>query len=115
MATAHQCRHGLADALHQAGEHARAEALFREAERLQAERQSQFPRLYSLSGYRYCDLLLDLGRHAEVRERAAYAIEIARQNNWLLDIALDHLSLGRAEVLAHETDRSGDLAEAKRI
>ena len=60
-----------ADALHQAGEAARAQALFEEAEALQAERQPQYPRLYSLQGYRYCDLLLAQGRAAEVRERAA--------------------------------------------
>ena len=64
----------LADARHQAGERARAEALFQEAERLQAERQPEYPRLYSLQGYRYCDLLLDLGRHAEVRDRAAQTL-----------------------------------------
>src|SRR5207249_4393877 len=38
----------------------------REAEELQAERQPEYPRLYSLWGFRYCDLLL-----AEV-ERAAW-------------------------------------------
>ncbi len=32
----------------------------------------------------------------------------------LLDIALDHLSLGRAELLAYEADGSGDLAEAEK-
>jgi tetratricopeptide (TPR) repeat protein len=106
-------RIGLADARHQAGERARAQALFQESERLQVERQPRHQRLYSVQGYRYCDLLLDLGRHAEVRDRANYSIEIARRNNWLLDIALDHLSLGRAEVVAHEAAGSGDLAEAE--
>ena len=103
----------LAVALHYAGERARAEALFQEADRLQAERQPESPRLYAVQGYRHCDLLLDLGCHAEVRDRANYAIEIARRNSWLLGVALDHLSLGRAELLAHEADRSGDLAEAE--
>ncbi len=42
----------FADALHQAGEAARAQALFEEAEALQAEWQPQYPRLYSLPGYR---------------------------------------------------------------
>jgi tetratricopeptide (TPR) repeat protein len=41
-------RTALADALHQAGERARAEELFQEAERMQAERQPEYPRLYSL-------------------------------------------------------------------
>jgi tetratricopeptide (TPR) repeat protein len=85
-----------ADALHQAGNMTRALELFEDAEALQAEDQPEYPRLYSLQGYRYCDLLLAQGRTAEVRERAAYAIKIARANNWLLDIALNHLSFGRA-------------------
>jgi tetratricopeptide (TPR) repeat protein len=92
----------LAAARHQAGERTQAEALYQEAERLQAEDTP------------YCDLLLDLGRDAEVPGRANDSIQIVRRNNWLLDIALDHLSLGRAAVLAYEADGSGDLAEAER-
>ncbi len=52
--------------------------------------------MYSLRGYQYCDILLSLGRIDEVKERARETIEIAKRNNWLLDIALDKLSLGRA-------------------
>ena len=51
----------LADALHQAGRWEESAEAFREAEALQAERQPQYPRLYSLQGYRYCDLLLSRG------------------------------------------------------
>ena len=47
-----------ADALHQAGERTEAGALFAGAERMQAERQPEFPLLYSLPGFRYADLLL---------------------------------------------------------
>lgn len=47
-----------ADALHQAGRRAEAEARFREAEKIQAERQPAYPLLYSVPGYRYRDLLL---------------------------------------------------------
>ena len=47
-----------ADALHQAGRREEAGALFREAEAIQAKRQPEYPRLYSLWGFRYCDLLL---------------------------------------------------------
>lgn len=85
-----------ANALHQAGEPARAQALFEVAESLQAKERPHEPRLYSIQGYWYCDLLLDIGRAAEVRERAADAIKIAERENWLLDIALDRISLGRA-------------------
>ena len=47
-----------ADALHQAGRRAEAETRFREAEQMQAESQPDYPLLYSLQGFRYCDLLL---------------------------------------------------------
>ena len=106
----------LADALHQAGRRAEAAAAFREAETLQAEDQPGYPLLYSLRGFQYCDLLLsDLGLLpllarqnpsaeapatvlAEVMARATQAIKIAEYNRWILDIALDHLSLGRAHL-----------------
>ncbi len=48
----------VADALHQAGKRADAEALFAEAERMQAQWQPDLPRLYSLQGFRYADWLL---------------------------------------------------------
>jgi len=57
-----------ADALHQAGRRAEAETRFREAEQIQAERQPANPLLYSLAGFRYCDLLL------AAPERAAWQI-----------------------------------------
>ncbi len=86
----------LAEALARAGQAAAAEALFRRAEVLQAERQPDLPRLYSLQGYQYADLLLARGRAAEAGERAAWAIDVAIQNSWLLDIGLDTLTQARA-------------------
>lgn len=47
-----------ADALHQAGERARARTLFADAERMQAKSQPEFHFLYSVRGFRYADLLL---------------------------------------------------------
>jgi tetratricopeptide (TPR) repeat protein len=106
----------LADALDHAGRWEESEALFREAEAMQAEWQSAYPRLYSLRGYQYCDLLLGRGepedgsgldragegyREAceEVRERAAMTLGWAEQAGLsLLTISLDHLSLGRAHL-----------------
>lgn len=52
--------------------------------------------LYSLQGYQYCDLLLAQGEGEEVRRRAAKFFEWRVPSDSLLDIALDHLSLGRA-------------------
>ncbi|MEE8585752.1 MAG: TIR domain-containing protein, partial [Acidobacteriota bacterium] len=47
-----------ADALHQCGDLAQARSLFQQAEQMQKEWQPQYPLLYSLRGFRYCDLLL---------------------------------------------------------
>jgi nucleoside phosphorylase/tetratricopeptide (TPR) repeat protein len=102
----------LAAALHAAGLREEAAAQFEEAEWMQKKRQPANPRLYSLPGFQYCDLLLDQGRDAEVRERAAKAMDVATRNHWLLDIALDHLSLGRADILAAQRGAAGDLSEA---
>jgi hypothetical protein len=48
----------LADAWQQAGQTGEAEALFRQAEAIQQERQPDYPLLYSVQGFRYCELLL---------------------------------------------------------
>jgi hypothetical protein len=111
-----------AAALHQVGERSEAGALFAEAERMQRERQPQFPMLYSLQGFWYCDWLLvpaeraawralcaagspgagspDGGEDpaascAEVERRATSAQTVPFRNRRLLDIALDHLTLAR--------------------
>lgn len=104
--------------LHQAGRRAEADALFREAEQMQAERQPAYPLLYSLQGFNYCDLLLAApecaawagSRESEgsmnrkefvtachaVSQRAAKMFEWRTPGDSLLDVALDHLTLGRA-------------------
>jgi tetratricopeptide (TPR) repeat protein len=97
----------LADALHQAGRLQEAETLFQEAERMQQERQPGYPLLYSLWGFRYCDLLLGQGKYQEVCDRAAKTVAWAEPQRVLLAIALDHLSFGRAR------EGTGDLREAE--
>jgi tetratricopeptide (TPR) repeat protein len=111
-----------ADALHQAGRWDKAEARFREAEEMQAERQPEYPLLYSLQGFHYCDLLLAAAECAAWRQmlqssripqpsslpescravsrRAAKMFEWRIPADPLLDIALDHLTLGRAALYA---------------
>ncbi|MEE9351554.1 MAG: hypothetical protein V3U78_04785 [Thiotrichaceae bacterium] len=89
----------LADAQHQAGELAESHHTFKEAEALQKERQTGYPQLYSLQGFRYCDLLLTAGEWREVRRRAEQTLTWAeQQGTLLLDIALNQLSLGRASL-----------------
>jgi tetratricopeptide (TPR) repeat protein len=87
-----------ADALVAAREWEKAAGLFADAERRQREWRPYQPLLYSMRGYRYCGLLLSQGRAAEARDRAAHALEIARKNNYVLSIALDTLTIGRAQL-----------------
>jgi hypothetical protein len=81
---------------------------------MQAEFQPQYPLLYSIQGFKYCDLLLAeaereagkaqreskqeawLAKCRTVAERAAKMFEWRLPIDPLLDIALDHLTLGRA-------------------
>ncbi|MGX9728786.1 MAG: hypothetical protein ACTFAK_16180 [Candidatus Electronema sp. VV] len=92
------CRTTLADALHQAGELAESHALFAEAEKMQQERQPKYDRLYSLWGFRYCDVLLAGGAWLEVRERAEQWLKWRTKGDPLLDHSLEYLTLGRAAV-----------------
>jgi hypothetical protein len=107
-----------ADALHQAGRWIEAEGLFREAERIQAEMQPEKPLLYSVQGFRYCDLLLAASERAawqfilssllatnnsslrdacrSVFQRATGALKLDEPSGRLLCIGIQRLTLGRA-------------------
>lgn len=107
----------VANALYQVGQRERALARFREVEAMQAERHPQLPTLYSQGGFLYCDLLLGgaeraAGRGAanrdaeeacdEAEQRAVTVFGWRQLPIWnnamdpILDIARDHLTLGRA-------------------
>ena len=110
-----------ADALHQFGQRMEAGTLFAEAERMQHEMQPQFDLLYSMRGIRYCDWLLAPADEAawqqllnqpfsnlesqiseclsDVERRATTTLAWATPQNWLLDIALDHLTLARVGMI----------------
>jgi hypothetical protein len=92
------CRSYPGETLHAAGRREEAEALFAAAERRQKERQPTYPLLYSLLGYWYSDLLLGKGDWAAVRDRVARTLEWAKDQRYLLDIAVDTLNLGRAQL-----------------
>jgi hypothetical protein len=106
-------RSAHAYALHQAGYRTEAKERFSEAETM-----SDYPLLSSVQGFRYCDLLLTkaereagkkegkvnqeelLALCRDVYDRAAQTIKIGEDNRYLLDIALDHLTMGRAALYA---------------
>ncbi len=93
-------------------------AAFRGAERVQEDGMPLYPLLYSVQGFRYCDLLLSiaepqngsgldgLGRSEatvhyrqtceEIRERGHHMASLPRPASQLLDFALIHLIFGRA-------------------
>ena len=106
-------RTALTDALHQSGDVSAAKDLFEEAEGMQKERQPGYPILYSVQGYQFCDLLLSEGRFREVRERAGQTLEWVTEEHWLVDIALDNLSLGRAALLQAQVEGPATLPEAE--
>jgi len=104
----------LADALHQVGRPPEAEAAFRQAEEIQKAWQPEFPLLYSLPGFRYCDLLLGQGKYREVQSRASQTLEWMRTdpNAPTLTIALEHLSVGRAHLLQAQQEGTNDFCQA---
>ena len=102
----------LANALHQAGRLPEAEAAFVEAEKMQKEHQPEYSYLYSLGGFQYCDLLLTLGKYRDVLSRAGQTLEWAKKQRYLLDIALDNFSLGRAHMLQTRQDGNHDFSHA---
>ncbi len=89
----------LATTWHRQGQLDQAQQSFQRAEQLQQEGQPEYPQLYSLAGFQYCALLLDqaqsVAEFEAVLGRGEYGLEISKRNNWLMDIALDHLTLAR--------------------
>jgi hypothetical protein len=87
-----------ADALHAAGRPDEAALLFADAEQRQQKQQPGYPRLYSLRGYQYCDLLLSQGEPAAARHRATKVLEWEVESDSLLDRGLVRLTLARADL-----------------
>jgi tetratricopeptide (TPR) repeat protein len=103
----------LADALHQAGKLKDAEELFLEAEIMQKDYQPEYPCLYSLGSFRFCDLLLTKGQYSDAQKRAGVALEIVLHGSRnLLDIALNKLTLGCSVILQAENEKTGNFSKA---
>jgi tetratricopeptide (TPR) repeat protein len=102
----------LATTLHRQGELAAALKQFEEAEKIQKESQPEHPKLYSLRGAQYCALLLDLAKDGAaqeaVLERGQTTLKWADNFSFLLDIALDHLTIARALFSLQRFDQAKD-------
>jgi tetratricopeptide (TPR) repeat protein len=123
-----------ADALHQLGRRKEALALFRQVEVTHAENEPQHSLLYSLQGFRYCDLLLsqpertawrstiawgapaggysldgnsDAAACREVENRAGQTLKWAEGRLPILSIALNHLAIGRALLYRSVVEAAG--------
>ncbi|TKJ39095.1 hypothetical protein CEE37_11790 [candidate division LCP-89 bacterium B3_LCP] len=103
----------FANALHKAGNIKQAKILFSRAEEIQKSYQPNYPLLYSLQGFNYCDLLLSLGNYSEVINRGSQTLKWMTQQNWLLGIALDNLTLGRAYLLQILNDKRSAFSKAE--
>lgn len=106
-------RTALANTYFQSGNSQEAEVLFLEAENMQKKRRPEYLYLYSFQCFLYCELLISLERYQEVQERVEETIKIAKRNNWLLDIALDQLSIGSTLMLQSIRNKSTDFSEAE--
>ena len=101
-----------AQALHTSGRREPAERFFADAELRQQKWQPERPLLYSRRGYRYCELLLSKGQYVAAHDRATRTLEWVSPENWLLDVALDKLMLGRASLALSETSAIGQPSAA---
>jgi tetratricopeptide (TPR) repeat protein len=101
-----------ASVLHHAGRLEESKACFLAAEQIQQEQESHSLFLYSFRGFWYCDLLLDQGNYLEAITRAEQTLKRAREHGTLIDMAEDHLSLGRAYLLQAEEEHTGNYERA---
>jgi tetratricopeptide (TPR) repeat protein len=100
----------LADVLHQLGRAQEAELCLEDATGLRAKREKyDTPILFATQGFSYCNLLLDRGQEAEVCLRAEETLAENDRKCWLFEIALDHLSLGRAHLLSVQHGTGGEI------
>ncbi len=73
------------------------------------------PLLYSVGAFQHCDLILARGDAADAQRRGRTALDIVLLGSRnLLEIALDHLTLGRAGLALAIEAGTGDFAEAEK-
>ena len=69
-------------ALHQSGRDEAAHVLFVKAETLQRERQPEYPRLYALQGFQFCDLLLSGAERQAWRRCIVLSVQEGAEGLW---------------------------------
>ncbi|MCH8960241.1 MAG: hypothetical protein IH820_02625, partial [Bacteroidetes bacterium] len=89
----------LGQAFHWGGKLNAAHKLFLEAETIHKSHGQEPDILCSSGGFKYCDLLLEVGKRQEVGERALVALRYAESHGWSMSTGLAALSLAMAESL----------------
>lgn len=104
----------LADIYHQAGSLKNSKELFMEAELRHKKNETEYPYLYSLSGFQYCDLLSSFGRYQAVLERVKTTLGWMKADPKapILTVVVDYLSIGKVSMLQTLQKKSGDFSEA---
>lgn len=103
-------RASLARVFFQMGHLMQADKVFHQIEKIQQKRQPAYPFLYSLAGFYYCELLLNLRRYREVFERS---IKLGEASRYIRDIALGHLSLGQAYLIQAQLEMTQNFCQAE--
>ncbi|MCV6637471.1 hypothetical protein [Candidatus Albibeggiatoa sp. nov. NOAA] len=97
----------LGTCLHRQGQLEQALQSFKKAEQL--EQKNGYKYLLSQRGFRYCTLLLNMRTEVEqVLKRAEYSLKLMQANNWLMDIALDKLTLARCYQALNQPQQAQD-------
>ena len=94
----------LANVLHLAGESLNSLSVFREAEELKESEEKYIQRFYSLSGFYYCEQLLDMGRDQEVEDKFEKWDQWEYQSSSLLSEPIKHLIFGRINQRRKKTE-----------
>jgi tetratricopeptide (TPR) repeat protein len=108
-------RIALANALHQAGGFREAKTMFRKAEDIQKEFQPNYPHLYALQRFYYCDFLLDQQKWLDVQNRGKQTLTWMENDPTasILTLAVEYLSLGQAYLLQAQQEKSHDFMQAE--
>jgi tetratricopeptide (TPR) repeat protein len=102
----------LADVLLQLGRVEEAEARLEEARQVVVARKSSARVLFAIQGFTYFSSMLDKGSGPEIRTRVEETLGEDTSRGWILETALDHLSLGRSHLDDVRRGAGGDLSAA---
>ncbi len=102
----------LAAVLTAQGHLARARGLFIEAEQISNTTKPSGELLYSVSGWQYCEFLLDSGAFNEALMRAIHTLGLYAKDYPILSLALDNLTFGKATFMSVVQNTDGELVPA---